>query len=111
MLGCGREYEARKTANMLASTQACEAAEEECEAVLEREQSGTLPSTGDPPPAGLLPASKGVRTGLWALKRRQSGALASQRSCTKQEEGMQSLREALVPQPCPQPLDSSGPAD
>ncbi|CAK0744999.1 hypothetical protein CVIRNUC_001589 [Coccomyxa viridis] len=46
MLGCGREYEARKTANMLASTQACEAAEEECEAVLEREQSGTLPSTG-----------------------------------------------------------------
>ena len=60
VLGCGREYEARKTANMLASTQACEAAEEECEAVLEREQSGTLPSTGEPPLTGLLPGSKSV---------------------------------------------------
>ena len=45
-LGCSREHEARRTANMLQSTQACEAAEVECEAVLEREQSGTLPSTG-----------------------------------------------------------------
>lgn len=47
MLGCSREHEARKTANMLQSTQACEAAEEACESVLEREQSGTLPSTGE----------------------------------------------------------------
>ena len=45
-LGCSREHEARRTANMLQSTQACEAAEVECESVLEREQSGTLPSTG-----------------------------------------------------------------
>ena len=60
MLGCGREYEARKTANMLASTQACEAAEEECEAVLEREQSGTLPSTGKSPVVGPLPGSTSV---------------------------------------------------
>ena len=60
MLGCGREYEARKTANMLASTQACEAAEEECEAVLEREQSGTLPSTGNAPFVCHLPGSTSV---------------------------------------------------
>ena len=60
MLGCGREYEARKTANMLASTQACEAAEEECEAVLEREQSGTLPSTGESPFVCLLPGGTSV---------------------------------------------------
>ncbi len=45
-LGCSREHEARRTSNMLKSTQACEAAEVECESVLEREQSGTLPSTG-----------------------------------------------------------------
>ena len=48
VLGCGREHDARQTANMLASTRACETGEEECEAVLEQEQSGTLPSTGGP---------------------------------------------------------------
>jgi hypothetical protein len=48
VLGCGREHDARRTANMLASTRACETGEEECEAVLEQEQSGTLPSTGGP---------------------------------------------------------------
>lgn len=44
--GCAREWEARRTANMLASARGCEAAEEACEAVLEHEQSGALPSTG-----------------------------------------------------------------
>jgi hypothetical protein len=44
--GCKREFEARRTANMLQSARVCEAAEEECEAVLEREQSVPLPSTG-----------------------------------------------------------------
>ena len=46
MAGCTREYEARRTANMLQSSQVCERAEIECENVLEREQSGMLPSTG-----------------------------------------------------------------
>jgi hypothetical protein len=44
--GCEREREARRTANMLASARACEDAEEACEAVLEQQQSGALPSTG-----------------------------------------------------------------
>ncbi|CAL8460728.1 g259 [Coccomyxa elongata] len=44
--GCAREWEARRTANMLASARGCEAAEEACETVLEHEQSGALPSTG-----------------------------------------------------------------
>lgn len=46
LAGCAREWEARKTANMLRSAHVCEAAEEACETVLEREQSGALPSTG-----------------------------------------------------------------
>ena len=44
--GCSREYEAQRTANMLQSTQACEAAEAECESMLEHDQSMTLQSTG-----------------------------------------------------------------
>ena len=55
--GCAREWEARRTANMLASARGCEAAEEACEAVLEHEQSGALPSTGVPTLLpGLAPA-------------------------------------------------------
>ncbi|KAK9908714.1 hypothetical protein WJX75_001863 [Coccomyxa subellipsoidea] len=46
LAGCAREWEARKTANMLRSAHVCEAAEEACETVLEREQFGALPSTG-----------------------------------------------------------------
>lgn len=46
--GCTREYEARRTANMLQSAKVCEAAEEECESVLEHEQAVPLPSTGKP---------------------------------------------------------------
>lgn len=46
MAGCAREWEARRTANMLRSAHVCEAAEEACESVLEHEQSGALPSTG-----------------------------------------------------------------
>lgn len=49
--GCSREWEARRTANTLASAKVCEAAEEACEAVLEHEQSGVLPSTGAHPHA------------------------------------------------------------
>ena len=54
--GCAREWEARKTANMLRSARVCEAAEEACELVLENEQSGVLPSTGARafPPAAAL---------------------------------------------------------
>ena len=81
---------------MLASTQACEAAEEECEAVLEREQSGTLPSTGRPPSVGPHSGSRSAWTVPWAFRRMQSGYLSSPR---KQEKEKHSLRQFLVTQP------------
>lgn len=52
---------ARETANNLKSTQACEAAEQQCEDILEEDQHMPLPSTGrlrqDPPPLPPPPPS------------------------------------------------------